>query len=90
MSTLVPNLSTLKAMAEAGLVILDPCTGEKVRHWSGQMTTAYYVADAGPNLQPWYKEFEFRGARYKLDYFDGCFKPFVCRVDSGIPRPSFV
>jgi len=90
--TLVPPSRTIRALAKAGFVELDASFGKKVRHWTGRLVTVYYVEDAGPKLPNWYCGFEYRGRQYRLRYFDGCFKPFVCRNDRGWENwnPGFV
>ena len=65
-------------MAKNGLILLHKDTGKKVRHWSGQMVTAYYVDDVCEGVK---KPFEFRGRKYTLKYFSGCFNPFVVDID---------
>jgi hypothetical protein len=36
----------------------------------------------------WFDRFEYNGRRYKIEYFNGCFHPFV--VEDGKPVPTFV
>ena len=81
--TIVTDLRVLKAMAKANLILLDDDTGKPVRHWTGAVGKATYIWDA-VKANP----FTYKGVQYKVQYFDGCFKPFVCRV--GEPLPSFV
>lgn len=76
--TVVPGVETLKAMARAGLIKLHADTGKKVRHWSGQITTAYYIDDVCAGVC---RPFKFLGREYTLKYFDGCFCPFVVDID---------
>lgn len=72
------TLSLLQGMAKAGLIVLHGDTGKQVRHWTGRTVKALYVSDVRPGVaQP----FEFRGRKYKLRYFDGCFCPFVVPAD---------
>ena len=78
-------MRTLNAMAKRGLIKLDKATGETV-WWNGQSSKAYYVDDYGPNADTWKKRvwsreagscFEYKGNRYAVEYFSGCFCPFV-------------
>jgi hypothetical protein len=75
--TVVPDLASLKAMARAGLIRLHADTGQKVRHWTGRMVTAFYVDGTGSGDEP----FVYKGRHYRLKYFDGCFSPFVVDMD---------
>lgn len=84
---IVSNLRTLKAMARKGHIKLHEETGQKVRHWTGRTVTACYV-DGKETGDRWYEPFEYKGTKYRLQYFDGCFCPFVCTVDT--PRGGFV
>jgi hypothetical protein len=59
------------------------------RHWTGRRVRNYFVRE-GEKLEHWYSIFEYRGIEYRLRYFDGCFKPFVTRVDCALSLPSFV
>ena len=72
---IVRDMRTLNAMAKRGLIKLDKSTGETV-WWNGQSSKAYYVDDYGDNAQ-WPGVFEYKGNRYTLTYFDGCFCPYV-------------
>ena len=76
--TVVPNISTLRAMAKAGLIKLHNDTGQKVGHWTGSTITAFYVDGVCKGVQ---EPFEFKGRKYKLKYFSGCFNPFVVDID---------
>ena len=79
-------MRTLNAMEKRGLIKLDKATGETV-WWNGQSSKAYYVDDYGDNAK-WPRDrkwsdvdgcsaFEYKGNRYTVEYFDGCFCPYV-------------
>lgn len=83
MGAIVTNLTLLKAMARANLIVLDDDTGKKVRHWTGIRVKAMYIDRAvGARI------FDYKGQKYEVRYFDGCFNPFVVKADE--PAPSFV
>jgi hypothetical protein len=86
-TALVLNPRTLAAMARRGFIVWEP--NETTRHWTGQRVPVRYV-EAGPALTFWYDEFRYRGGRYRLTYVDGCFMPFVMRLDTPAPVPAFV
>lgn len=78
------RIPELRAMAKRGLITLSPDTGLKVQHWTGQEVTACYIS-AGPY------NFEYKGKKYGVRYFDGCFNPFVvCLNEDPKHKPSFV
>ena len=81
---IVKDYRTLKALERRGFIITKD--GHS-RHWSG-ITVRNYFVDAGPSLKYESDRFEYKGKRYKLQYFDGCFYPFV--VEDGKPTPAFV
>ena len=69
----VRNLNTLKAMQKKGLITFDNSTGDKIQGlYSSKTFTCYYVKD-GSAL------FEYKGHKYGVKYFDGCFNPFVIK-----------
>lgn len=70
-----------------GFIIRRGSTKSMERHWTGAGVRIYHVKP-GPKLKDWYTPFKHRGKEYKLEYFDGCFHPFV--VEVGKPVPSFV
>ena len=78
------HIPELRAMAKRGLITLSPDTGRKVKHWTGQIVTACYISE-GP------REFTYKGKKYGIRYFDGCFNPFVvCLNEDSKNKPSFV
>ena len=85
MSAIVSDGRTLNAMEKAGFITRDGRGFE--RHWTGA-SVRVITCHAGPKLSVWYEVFTYKGKEYRLEYFDGCFKPFVVRV--GEPKPSFV
>jgi len=70
---IVKDIRTLKAMAKAGLIIFHEDTGKKVGTLFGPDSKAYYVG-YNPGTS---STFEYKGKKYQLEYFDGCFCPFV-------------
>ena len=83
MGAIVNNRNTLKGMAKAGFILWED--GYTTRHWTGVEVPVIFVRE-GPRLENWYDEFEYRGKRYRLRYFDGCFHPFVCEVGKELPE----
>ena len=81
---IVRDYRILKALERRGFII---CKDGHGRHWTG-MTVRNYFVDSGPKLENWFDRFEYNGKRYKIEYFDGCFHPFV--VEDGKPVPSFI
>lgn len=78
---MITNTRTLRAMAKRGLIEWAP---RLERHWTGYTVKRLHV-QPGPKLQNWYDTFRYRGKEYRLRYVDGCFHPFVFRVDAQIP-----
>lgn len=90
---IIQDMKLLREMAKAGHIVLHEDTGKKVRHWTGQMVTAYYIDGVMTNSS-W--KFRFRhltirgkGVDYAIKYFDGCFCPFVVMLDGDL-GPAFV
>ena len=72
---IVKNLNTLKAMAKRGLVEFCDQTGFKIRGlYSRDTFTCYYVWEGKDR-------FEYKGQSYGIKYFDGCFYPYVVKLD---------
>lgn len=87
-STIVTHTGTLRSLQRAGWIEWDEHARD--RHWTGQTARRLWVR-AGARLVNRWDRFEHRGRAYKLEYFDGCFHPFVVRVDDpALVRPSFV
>lgn len=80
---------TLRGMEIQGYIIRNGGPKSRERHWTGQKVSIPHV-QAGPKLHNWYDIFKYRGVDYRLRYFDGCFKPFVTRLDQALNLPSFV
>ncbi len=72
----------LRGMARQGFIEWTPGLE---RHWTGQTVKRVHVNE-GPKLKG--MRFIYRGVDYQLRYVDGCFHPFVFRVDASVP--SFV
>lgn len=71
---IVKNMATLKDMAKQGLIELHEQTGSKIRgFYSSKTFTCYYVWDGKYS-------FEYKGQKYGIKYFDGCFCPFVVKI----------
>jgi hypothetical protein len=87
MRAIVTDGRTLKGMTAKGYIVYH---GGSDRHWTGRRVKVCYVEDCGPKLEHWYDVFTYRGVEYRLRYFDGCFKPFVTRLDCALNLPTFV
>lgn len=87
MSAIVTDHRTLRGMEIQGFITRNGGPKSRERHWTGKQAHVFHVT-VGPKLEHWYKPFKFRGREYKIEYFDGCFRPFVVKV--GEPKPSFV
>ena len=72
--TLVSNMSILKSMAKQKLIELHAQTGKKV-YWAGEYFKTYYVFDGK-------SQFEYKGNTYVTEYRDGCFYPFVYKLEN--------
>lgn len=81
---MVTNPRTLRAIAKQGFISWQD---GRERHWTGLTVKRRWVAP-GNKLVNWYDTFRYRGHEYRLRYVDGCFHPFVFRLDAHIP--SFV
>ena len=72
---IVKNLNTLKAMANRGLIEFHEHTGTKINGlYGGNSFTCYYVWDGKSN-------FQYKGQNYGIKYFDGCFCPYVVKLN---------
>ena len=81
---------TLRAMARHGWIEWEPSTD---KHWTGRMARRFFVSPGWRHhseLPNWFNEWEYRKGRYRLTYVDGCFHPFVMRLDVSDTRPEFV
>lgn len=81
---IVRDYRTLRGMERQGFIV---CRDGYERHWTGRTVRNYFVS-VGPKLRNWWDVFTYRGKRYQIKYFDGCFHPFVTRV--GAQLPAFV
>jgi hypothetical protein len=81
---MITNPRTLRAMAKRGWIEWQD---GRERHWTGATVKRRHV-QPGAKLENWYDTFRYRGREYRLRYVDGCFHPFVFRVDA--QPPSFV
>lgn len=84
---IVSDHRTLRGMESAGFIVRDGKPSDRVRHWTGQPVRVI-TCHEGPKLDHYYDIFTYKGKEYRLQYFDGCFAPFV--VEIGQPTPSFV
>lgn len=67
----VTNMDTLKAMQRLGFIKLHPQTGTKITGlYSKKYFTCYYVDDG-------LYDFCYKGKKYGVTYFSGCFYPYV-------------
>jgi hypothetical protein len=78
----------LRGMARQGFIVWQPRTAD--RHWTGARIRQAVHVHAGPRLADRFEVFRYRGVDYRLRYFDGCFKPFVTRLDRALSLPAFV
>lgn len=81
---IVKDYRILKALERRGFIV---CKDGYARHWTGHTVRNYFVA-AGPKLENRFEPFEYKGKQYKIEYFDGCFYPFV--IEAGKSVPAFV
>lgn len=87
--SIVRDFRTLKALERKGFITCDGNPKSRERHWTGAAVRVI-TCHEGPRLNHWYDRFTHNGHEYQLQYFDGCFHPFVVRLDTSAPRPSFV
>lgn len=87
MRAIIRDHRILGGMERAGFIIRNGKPGSTERHWTGHRVPILTV-EAGPKLDNWYQVFTYKGNEYQIEYFDGCFKPFVTRV--GAHKPAFV
>ena len=87
MNAIVSDFRTLKGMERQGFVILRGGPNSRERHWTGLQVKVITVKP-GDRLNDWGQPFTYRGNQYRIEYFDGCFHPFVTRV--GVAKPAFV
>ena len=86
---IVRDMRTLNAMAKRGLIKLDNATGETV-WWNGQSSKAYYIDGYGDKANRKWSDsdgcsaFEYKGERFTVRFFDGCFYPFVVKVNKEV------
>lgn len=81
---IIKDYRILRALERRGFIVCKDGVG---RHWTGMTVRNYFVSE-GPALEYWSDRFEYKGKRYQIQYFDGCFHPFV--VEDGKSVPSFV
>jgi hypothetical protein len=72
-----------------GFITRDGGAKSREQHWTGHQVKVI-TCHEGPKLKNWWDTFTHRGTSYRLEYFDGCFKPFVVRLEHQANRPSFV
>lgn len=76
MNTTVKNMNILKGMAKQGHIKLHPSTGCKIPGiYTRKKHTCYYIDSGSPS-------FTYKGIRYSTKYYDGCFNPYVVRIDN--------
>jgi hypothetical protein len=86
---IVGDFRTLKALERAGFVQLNGDPNSRERHWTGASVRVLTVSE-GSKPHNWSERFKHRGHEYQIQYFDGCFKPFVVRLDIEQARPRFI
>lgn len=82
---IVTDARVLKAMVRRGFIVWNQHATD--RHWTGATVRRIWV-QPGEALENWYDIFAYKGVRYRLRYVDGCFHPFVHRMDR--EAPAFV
>ncbi len=87
MNAIVGDFRILKALERRGFITCDGSPRQTTRHWTGRQVRVINCHE-GPKLENWYQPFTYKGVEYRLQYFDGCFAPFVVR--RGVPTPQFV
>lgn len=83
---IVTDGRTLRALARAGWLVLPPEHGHRVRTAIGT-GVCKYVKEGPKHVEKcpsWASVFEHKGREYRLQYFDGCWKPFLTRFDKGV------
>lgn len=88
-TAIVTDHRMLRGMEIKGFIIRNGGPKSSEKHWTGLQVKILHVTK-GPRLENWYDVFSYRGTDYRLRYFDGCFKPFVTRLDAGLSLPQFV
>lgn len=79
MEQVVNDMSILKGMQTKGLIKFHPQTGTKITGlYGGKKFTCHYVDDRCEGVPT---IFEYKGKKYTLKYFSGCFCPYVVRVE---------
>ena len=69
----VKDIKLIKQFARKGLVKLHPQTGTKITGlYNNQKFTCVYIDSA--------ETFSYNGYKYKQQYFDGCFCPYLVRT----------
>jgi hypothetical protein len=66
----VRNMAILKGMQKANLITFTTETGCKIGK-----SIIYYINDRCDNVM---SVFTYKGVKYTLKYFSGCFYPYVC------------
>ena len=89
MNAIVSDFRTLRGMEIQGFVKLMGSPKSRERHWTGQYVRITHV-HPGPKLDNWWEVFKHRGTEYRIEYFDGCFHPFVVRTAYQSSKPKFV
>ena len=82
---IVSDHRTLRGMEIAGFIDRHGMASSRERHWSGA-TVKVITVSPGPKLTNWYDVFNYKGVDYRIRYFDGCFHPFVTRLDADLPK----
>jgi len=86
---IVQDMRTLNAMAKRGLIKLANATGKTV-WWNGRSSKAYYIDGYGDKANRKWSDsdgeaaFEYKGERFTVEFFDGCFYPFVVMVNKEV------
>lgn len=75
---IVKNMRVLNSLQKAGLIKFCEQTGEIITTlYSNAKHKCYYIDEAVGS-----SSFEYRGKKYAVKYFDGCFNPFVVKYNN--------
>lgn len=81
----VTHLATLRMLERAGYLTIPPEYGQRGRSAIGPVTHRY--VEEGPNApEHCGAMFEHKGRRFRLQWADGCFKPFAWEYVGGRAR----
>jgi len=71
----VTHRATLRMLERAEYIVIPPEYGQRGRSSIGPVIHRYVLE--GENAPRWGEMFTVRGRRFRIQYADGCFHPFV-------------